>query len=101
MKKETISIKMTWVAAMRGLIAVLEHGTDDGKRVAEEELMDLARGVDELNKTRDIYNAEFNHLASALEEIAIGSFTLYENAKRFARTRLDSVEDGTFRQHGG
>ncbi len=40
----------TWTAIMPALLAVLEDGTTEGKKMAREELMDLARKVDAINK---------------------------------------------------
>ena len=39
----------TWAQVMPALLLVLEEGTDKGKALAREELMDLARKVDALN----------------------------------------------------
>lgn len=46
---KTIDMTPTWTGIMPGLLAVLEDGTETGKKLAREELMDLARKVDALN----------------------------------------------------
>lgn len=45
----TIDCTPTWAGLMPALFAILENGTETGKRQAREELMDLARKVDALN----------------------------------------------------
>lgn len=49
-KTVTIDMTPTWCAIMPALLAVLEDGSNEGKKLAREELMDLARKVDALNK---------------------------------------------------
>ena len=51
MKKEvqTIDMTPTWEAIMPGLIMALQNGTGEGPKMAREELMRLARLVDEAN----------------------------------------------------
>ena len=49
-KIRVVDITPTWTGIMPGLLAVIETGTAEGKRLAKEELMDLARKVDEINK---------------------------------------------------
>ena len=44
-----INITPTWESVMPMLFMVLENGTTEGKREAQEELMRLARMVDTLN----------------------------------------------------
>ena len=39
----------TWAGLMPALFAILENGTELGKKQAREELMDLARKVDAMN----------------------------------------------------
>lgn len=39
----------TWAGLMPALFAVFENGTETGKKLAREELMDLARKVDAMN----------------------------------------------------
>lgn len=45
---EYIDLTPSWEAAARIYITVLEHGTEEGKRAAREELMRLARQYDQL-----------------------------------------------------
>lgn len=45
---KTIDITLTWAAAMRILIAALEHGTPEGKRLAKQELFELAGTLDSM-----------------------------------------------------
>ena len=47
---QTIDITPTWQHAMPILIMALENGTEQGKRAAREELMRLAKLVDEANQ---------------------------------------------------
>lgn len=49
-KLKVIDCTPTWVGLMPALFAILENGTEIGKKQAREELMDLARKVDELNR---------------------------------------------------
>jgi hypothetical protein len=44
----TIDITPTWEAAVRIYMMVLEDGTEEGKEMAREELMRLARNYDAL-----------------------------------------------------
>lgn len=44
-----VDLTPTWKAAMPILIAALQDGTPTGKRLAREELMDLADRLDRLN----------------------------------------------------
>jgi hypothetical protein len=46
---ETIDITPTWAAVMPILLAALEDGTDEGKRIARAELTRLAGVVDGMN----------------------------------------------------
>lgn len=46
---KTIDMTPTWAMIMPAILAVLEDGTDAGKKLAREELMDLAKKVDALN----------------------------------------------------
>ena len=48
-----ISLKPTWQGLMPALIAMLESGTEEGKAIAREELLKLARDVDALNAGQD------------------------------------------------
>ena len=49
-ERRTIDITPTWAQVMPGYLRVLEDGTDDGKRMAREALMELARKVDQMNE---------------------------------------------------
>jgi hypothetical protein len=49
MEAKTIDITPIWTNLMPTFFMVLEHGTDEGKNIAREELLILARKVDELN----------------------------------------------------
>lgn len=40
----------TWTGLMPAFFAVLEDGTDEGKKIAREELMRLAKAIDAQNK---------------------------------------------------
>lgn len=48
-----ISLKPTWQGLMPALIAMLESGTEEGKQIAREELLKLARDVDALNAGKE------------------------------------------------
>lgn len=43
----TINIAPTWTAAMQIYIACLENGTEKGKQAARQELMELAKRLDD------------------------------------------------------
>ena len=47
-KEAKMDMKMKWKTAMRYLIEILKHGTEEGRDEAEDELMKLAKYVDEL-----------------------------------------------------
>ena len=49
-ERRTIDITPTWTGVMPGYLRVLESGTQEGKRLAREALMELARSVDAANK---------------------------------------------------
>jgi hypothetical protein len=49
-KLKYVDITPTWVSLMPALFALIQNGTDFGRAQAKEELMDLARKVDEINK---------------------------------------------------
>jgi len=49
-KKETIKVQPNWEATMKMLLVVLENGSEDGKQMAREELIALARNVDKINE---------------------------------------------------
>lgn len=54
METEHISIEPpTWETSARIYIAALKHGTAEGKKIAEEELMRLAKLTDKLIKERN------------------------------------------------
>ena len=42
----TMTIEMKWKSAARMCIAALENGTDEGKRIAREEIMRMADVAD-------------------------------------------------------
>lgn len=44
-----IDMTPTWAGIMPGLFAVLEDGTEIGKKLAREELMRLAKSMDAVN----------------------------------------------------
>lgn len=46
---KTIDLTPTWAGIMPGIISILENGSEDGRKIAREELMKLARQVDTLN----------------------------------------------------
>jgi hypothetical protein len=48
-KLKYIDCTPTWASLMPALFAVFENGTELGKKMAREELMDLARKVDAIN----------------------------------------------------
>ena len=50
---KTIDITPTWTAILPALIAALEDGTAEGKRLAREELKTMARAADVYNKSVD------------------------------------------------
>lgn len=45
----TVNITPTWKGVLPVLMAVLEHGTDEGKRQAREELTRMAEAADQYN----------------------------------------------------
>lgn len=47
-ERKMIDMTPTWAAIMPILFAGLENGTPDGKRIAKEELMRLAREMDKV-----------------------------------------------------
>jgi len=47
---KTIKLTPTWRGIMPGIIQVLENGTEEGRKIAREELMRIAAQLDELNK---------------------------------------------------
>ncbi len=47
--RKYIDITPTWEQVMPGYLRVLESGTDEGKALARQALMDLARHVDHAN----------------------------------------------------
>lgn len=49
---KTIDLTPTWAGVMPLLMAVLESGSEEGKREAREELMRLAKAMDEVNEER-------------------------------------------------
>ena len=51
MKKETISIEMTWTGVLPLLLVLLEDGNAEGKTTAREELSKMARAADLYNKS--------------------------------------------------
>ncbi len=53
MSGESITLGLTWAYSMELLIAALESGTPEGKRLAREELRDLAKRLDAMNKEND------------------------------------------------
>ena len=46
---KTIDLTPTWSGIMPGIISILENGNEDGRKIAREELMNLAKQVDSLN----------------------------------------------------
>lgn len=46
---KTIDLTPTWAGIMPGIISILENGNEDGRKIAREELMNLAKQVDSLN----------------------------------------------------
>lgn len=50
MEPITIDMTPTWTAIMPILLAAMENGTDEGKRIARAELMRLAGIVDAANE---------------------------------------------------
>ena len=48
-----VDITPTWRAIMPILIHAIQHGTDEGRKLATEELMRLADEMDKLNKESD------------------------------------------------
>ena len=49
MNEKTIDLTPTWVAAVRIYMAVLQDGGEEGKRVAREDLLELAERMDAFN----------------------------------------------------
>ena len=48
---KTIDITPTWEEIMPAIIMAIENGTSEGKENAKEELMELARKVDQANQS--------------------------------------------------
>lgn len=48
---KTIDLTPTWVEIMPVIIMAIEKGTSEGKESAKEELMELARKVDQANQS--------------------------------------------------
>ena len=48
---KTIDITPTWVEIMPVIIMAIENGTSEGKENAKAELMELAKKVDQANKS--------------------------------------------------
>lgn len=62
----TVDLTPTWAAIMPAIVAALTDGTEKGRELAREELMDLARRVDALNATpRDVPAVEHEEAMSA------------------------------------
>lgn len=51
---DKIKIDVNWQYSMEILIAVLEQGSDDGKKAAKEKLRRLAQLVDEMNEKNKV-----------------------------------------------
>jgi hypothetical protein len=49
MAGNTIDLTPTWRGLLRGLVCVLQTGTPEGKRIAEEELRRMAEAADKWN----------------------------------------------------
>lgn len=47
---QTLDLTPTWESIMPALIMALQSGTEKGKAMARDELMALAKAVDEANK---------------------------------------------------
>jgi hypothetical protein len=45
----TIDLTPTWAGVLPALLAVLESGTNEGKKMAREELAKMAKGLDRCN----------------------------------------------------
>lgn len=44
-----IDLTPTWTAVMPVLLDIIENGNDEAKKIAREELLDLAKKVDDVN----------------------------------------------------
>lgn len=47
---ETIDLTPTWSGILPGLLAVIENGTGEGRRLAREELARMAQAADKYNE---------------------------------------------------
>lgn len=47
---ETIDLTPTWAAVLPVLLAAIENGTDEGRRMAREELARMAQAADKYNE---------------------------------------------------
>ena len=47
---ETIDLTPTWAAVLPALLAVIEDGTDEGRKMAREELARMAQAADKYNE---------------------------------------------------
>ncbi len=47
---KTIKLTPTWQGIMPGIIEVLENGTEEGRKIARDELMRVAAELDKLNR---------------------------------------------------
>ena len=50
-EQTTINLQPSWTMIMPGLIHILEEGTEEGKKMARQELYRLAVEVDKVNGT--------------------------------------------------
>ena len=50
---EPFDITPTWEGIMPGILYVLEAGDNEGRKLAKEELMRLAKAVDKMNEQED------------------------------------------------
>lgn len=48
-----INLTPTWLGLLPGIIAVLEDGTDAGKKICREELRKMAKAADDWNRHCD------------------------------------------------
>lgn len=73
MAADVISITMDWKQAARLIAVALENGTDEGKRLAREELLRMADVADTAKELQDDLAAVQDELASvrfAMEHLA-------------------------------
>ena len=66
---DTVDITPTWTSIMPAIIAVLEDGTEEGKKMAREELMELAKNADGIVRANRSVDRACDTLSVPLKEV--------------------------------